>query len=191
MKIVMTLDRRTYSGSPVDIVRKLRGDAIHMKTRDVDAYMRVVVARLKDTEQADIELDGNRLEERCESFLAGTIRSGMALPIFQRERLDAAAIRVLRRARGITQEQLADLLGVVFSTINRWEADEHLPSTAKTLGGIEEELFDYFSRPQEPVDSAPPATSHAGRLSRAREHARSRFRPRGGHLGAATHYKHS
>lgn len=191
MKIVMTLDRRTYSGAPVDIVRKLRGDAIHMKARDVDAYMRTVAARLRATEQAEIELDGDSLEERCESFLAGTIRSRMALPIFQRERLDAATIRVMRRARGITQERLADLLGVAFSTINRWEAGEHLPSNAKTLGSIEEELFDYFSRSEGPTESTPPATSHTGRFSRAREHARSRFRPHGSHLGATTHHKYS
>jgi hypothetical protein len=42
MKISMALDRRTYTGAPVDIVRKLRAAAIHLKTRDLDAYMRAV-----------------------------------------------------------------------------------------------------------------------------------------------------
>jgi DNA-binding transcriptional regulator YiaG len=189
MKITMALDQRTYSGSPVDIVRKLRADAIHMKTRDADAYMRVVAARLKAMEQADIELDGDSLEERCESFLAGTIRSRMAAPVFQREHLDSASIRVLRRARGLTQERLAALLGVSFTTLNRWEAAEHLPSNGNTLKGLEEELFAYFWRPEDPIEPTQPAAPHAGRLLRARAQARSSFRPHGAHPGMTTHYK--
>jgi hypothetical protein len=185
MKISMALDRRTYAGAPVDIVRKLRADAIHMKTRDVDAYMRVVVARLRVERQAEIDIGGDSLEERCESFLAGAIRSRMALPVFQREYLDAHAIRVLRRARRITQERLAALLGVSFATVNRWEAGAHLPSS---LRSVEQELFTYFSRTDEDVDEDPgvhasPPAPHAGSLIRARERARQSFRLPGRILG--------
>jgi transcriptional regulator with XRE-family HTH domain len=179
MKISMLLDRRTYAGSPVDIVRKLRADAIHMKTRDIDAYVRTVVTRLRAEQQADIDLEGSSLEERCESFLAGVIRSGMAIPVFQRDHLDAAAIRVLRRARRLTQERLAALLRVSFATVNRWEAGEHLPSNT---AAIEQELFVYFTSPPahdddaRSVASATPASRHAGVLELCRERVRQRFR---------------
>jgi transcriptional regulator with XRE-family HTH domain len=174
MKIVMALDHRTYSGTPIEIVRKLRAEAIHMKTRDTDAYMRAVVARLRAEQHAEIDLSGADLEERCESFLAGVIRAGMATPVFQRDRVDATAIRILRRARDLTQERLASLLQVSFATVNRWESSEHLPSSANTLRGLEEELFIYFSQPAERSSGLAPLT---GALQRARERARSRFRP--------------
>lgn len=181
MKICMALDRRTYAGAPVDIVRKLRGDAVHMKTRDVDAYLRAVVARLRDEQEAEIELDGASQEERCESFLAGIVRSGMATPVFQQEHLDASAIRVLRRARRLTQERLASLLGVSFATVNRWEAGDHLPSNVRT---VEQELFAHFSpaaapRDDEPTARAAPVPSPApqpGSSVLARTRARQSFR---------------
>jgi DNA-binding transcriptional regulator YiaG len=190
MKIIMALDRRTYAGAPIDIVRKLRAAAIHMKTRDIDAYMRVVVTRLRAERQADIKIEGDSLEERCESFLAGSIRTRMASPVFQREHIDASAIRVLRRARGITQERLAALLQVSFATVNRWEAGEHLPSS---LRSIDEQLFAYFSRAPDEEEPAPVvarSASHGGTLLRARERARSSFKPAGRSLEAPIHHKH-
>jgi DNA-binding transcriptional regulator YiaG len=168
MKISMALDRRTYTGAPVDIVRKLRAAAIHLKTRDLDAYMRAVVGRLRTERRAEIELEGDSLEKRCESFIAWTVRSKLASPVFQREHLDAHAIRVLRRARRLTQERLAALLGVSFATVNRWEAGAHVPSSSRA---IEQELFSYFSQvepdsSEEPVDqtvvSAPPSAAQTG-----------------------------
>jgi transcriptional regulator with XRE-family HTH domain len=190
MKIVMALDQRIYAGTPMDIVRKLRADAIHMKTRDTDAYMRTVVARLRAEEQAEVDLSGDNLEERCESFLVGVLRSRMASPVFHRDLIDAASIRILRRARDLTQERLASLLQVSFATVNRWEAGDHLPSSASTLRSLEDELFAYFWRPSEP-SSLPPPRAHAGSFLRAREHARSGFRPHKKYLGVTTHHKHS
>jgi transcriptional regulator with XRE-family HTH domain len=190
VKIIMTLDRRTYAGAPIDIVRKLRADAVHMKTRDTDAYMRAVVTRLRAEQQADIKLEGDSLEERCESFLAGIVRSRMALPVFQREHVDAGAIRVLRRAREITQERLASLLQVAFATVNRWEAGEHLPSH---LRSIDEQLFAYFSRApadDQPVSFVAPPIPRAGTLVRARERARRSFAHPQRSLDPTTHNKH-
>jgi hypothetical protein len=182
MKISMTIDHRTYAGEAIDIVRKLRADAIHMKTRDVDAYMRAVVTRLRAEQQVDLEIEGDTVVTRCEFFLAGIVRSGLALPVFQREYVDSSAIRVLRRARRLTQEELAARLDVSFATVNRWEAGEHLPSS---LRSIEEELFHYFSRapaegdaaPAAPVARVAPAARHAGALVHARDRARQSFRP--------------
>lgn len=191
MKISMALDRRTYAGTPIDIVRKLRADAVHMKTRDIDAYVRAVVTRLQAEQQANIEIKGDSLEERCESFLAGIVRAGMAFPVFHRDHIDASAIRVLRRARQLTQERLASLLQVSFATVNRWEAGEHLPSNVRS---IDEELFAYFSPERAPTDEEPaapvtPSRSHAGVLVRTRDRARQSFRLSGRPL-EPTHSKH-
>jgi transcriptional regulator with XRE-family HTH domain len=38
-----------------------------------------------------------------------------------------ALVREIRRARNLTQEQLAHLLGVTFSTVNGWENGRHRP----------------------------------------------------------------
>jgi len=110
----------------------------------------------------------------------------MAFPVFHREHVDASAIRVLRRARQLTQEQLAALLQVSFATVNRWEADAHVPAN---LRSIEEELFAYFSQAradadEEPVVPAPPSR-RVGVLVRARQRARqSVWQPE------TTHSKH-
>jgi len=190
VKIIMALDRRSYAGSPVDIVRKLRSEAVHMKTRDTDAYMRAVVTRLRGEEQADIKIEGESLEERCESFLAGIVRARLTHPVFQREHVDAGAIRVLRRARGITQERLASLLQVAFATVNRWEAGEHLPSS---LRSINEELFAYFSRAradEEPGGRLSISTHPTGTLLGARARARESFKPLRRSLDTTIHSKH-
>jgi transcriptional regulator with XRE-family HTH domain len=39
-------------------------------------------------------------------------------------------VRGIRRARGLTQEQLAHALGVTFSTVNGWENGRHRPIPA-------------------------------------------------------------
>lgn len=41
-----------------------------------------------------------------------------------------ALIKALRAARGLTQEQLAQELGVSFSTVNSWENGRHRPIPA-------------------------------------------------------------
>lgn len=37
-------------------------------------------------------------------------------------------VRALRQARGLTQEQFAQKLGVTFPTVNRWENSKATPS---------------------------------------------------------------
>jgi len=193
MKLMMALDGRTYAGAPVDIVRKLRADAIHMKTRDIDAYMRAVVARLRAEEQADIGLEGDSLEERCEAFLIGSIRARKLLPVFQREHIDSTAIRVLRRARGLTQEQLAALLQVSFTTVNRWEAaGDRLSPNANTLESIDRQLFSYFWQPEEAP--APPrrvTTPLTEVLAGVRKRARESFTPLHEDASSTPHHKYS
>jgi len=49
-----------------------------------------------------------------------------------------ALVRAIRKARGLTQEQLARELGVTFSTVNGWENGKHrpLPVLVRTLSEI-------------------------------------------------------
>lgn len=38
------------------------------------------------------------------------------------------AIKTLRKRMLVTQSELADILGVSFASVNRWENDEHEPT---------------------------------------------------------------
>lgn len=55
-------------------------------------------------------------------------------------------IRELRRARGITQEKLADLLGVSFQSVSRWESDVCYPDMEllPVLGSIFDVTVDFL-----------------------------------------------
>ena len=56
-------------------------------------------------------------------------------------------IRALRKARGFTQEQLADMLGISFQAVSKWENNASmpdislLPAIAKELGTSIDQLF--------------------------------------------------
>ncbi len=129
MKIVMTQDHRPYTGSPKEIVAKLRREAIQMPTADLDAYVRTVASELERQGFDGIDVAGDTTDERCESLLRVMITCGLARPVFEPGRLDSDAIRVMRKVRNLSQEALAGQLGVSFSTVNRWESGEHLPSS--------------------------------------------------------------
>ena len=61
-------------------------------------------------------------------------------------------IRELRKQRGITQEQLAESLGISFQAVSKWERGETLPdiSLLPTLADILETTIDYILRCGEP-----------------------------------------
>ncbi|MBK8233001.1 MAG: helix-turn-helix transcriptional regulator [Candidatus Eisenbacteria bacterium] len=54
---------------------------------------------------------------------AATVQTVSARAEFSAER-----VRRLRDSMSLTQEQLAHLLGVTFSTVNRWERDRSRPN---------------------------------------------------------------
>lgn len=64
-------------------------------------------------------------------------------------------IRELRRARGVTQEQLADALGISFQSVSKWETGIALPDVTMTpaiaryFGVTMDVLFDFDLRAQE------------------------------------------
>ena len=67
----------------------------------------------------------------------------------------AEKIKSLRRARGISQEVLANALGVRFQTVSKWETDTNLPDVAMIpaiasfFGVSTDELFDFNLMEQE------------------------------------------
>ena len=60
-------------------------------------------------------------------------------------------IKNLRRKRGMTQEQLAEFVGISFQAISKWECGIALPDItlvprlAQIFGTTTDELFDYHS----------------------------------------------
>jgi DNA-binding transcriptional regulator YiaG len=57
-------------------------------------------------------------------------------------RIDAERIRTLRQRMQLTQEDFAHLIGVTFSTVNRWENGKSTPNriAARLLVGREKKL---------------------------------------------------
>jgi transcriptional regulator with XRE-family HTH domain len=157
MKIALTVDGRSYTGNPKDIVSKLRRDAIQLKTRDLDGYIDAFRARLTKDGWGEIAVHGETLESRCESLLVALVRCGFVRPVVSPDTIEGDAVRVARLARGLTQETLASELGVSFSTVNRWESGENSPrgTTARIL---EEKLF----APLRARTDARPAVSSTG-----------------------------
>ena len=49
-------------------------------------------------------------------------------------------IKQLREERGLTQEQVADKIGITFQAVSSWERDEYKPDTEKLIKLAE--LFD-------------------------------------------------
>lgn len=57
-------------------------------------------------------------------------------------RMDAERIRLIRQRMQLTQEDFAHLIGVTFSTVNRWENGHSAPNriAARLLLGLEKKL---------------------------------------------------
>lgn len=156
MKIHMIDDDTYFFGAPVDIARRLRGRA-HTRARDLDGYMQKVAG------EYEFDLEGDTLEERCDAFLLGMIAKGPARPVFDAG-VDLHAVKILRRALGLSREKLAQMLGVSLMTVNRWETGEHAIGSDR-LESIKRVLFDPIStpdpRPEPVVATARPAQTHA------------------------------
>ena len=72
-----------------------------------------------------------------------------------------ATLRALRAQLDLTQEQLADRLGVAFATVNRWEGGAAKPQKAaqETIAALAVEAgLDMEAVAAEPVDSAASVT---------------------------------
>lgn len=68
----------------------------------------------------------------------------------------ADRIQILRKAKGITQEELADHIGVSRQAVSKWESEQSLPDIDKVilLSDFFETTTDYILKGIEPVRSA-------------------------------------
>ena len=66
-------------------------------------------------------------------------------------------IQSLRKAKGMTQEQLADALGVSRQAVSKWEAEQSMPDLERIVAMAEyfDVTTDYILRGIEPVRAAP------------------------------------
>jgi putative transcriptional regulator len=60
----------------------------------------------------------------------------------EQSRMDADRIKSLRQRMQLTQEDFAHLIGVTFSTVNRWENNKSKPNriASRLLIGLEKKL---------------------------------------------------
>lgn len=67
-------------------------------------------------------------------------------------------IQALRKAKGITQEQLADAVGVSRQAVSKWEAEQSAPDLERIVAMAEyfDVTTDYLLRGIEPVPAAAP-----------------------------------
>lgn len=70
----------------------------------------------------------------------------------------------LRQREGLSQDQLAELLGISRQAVSRWERDETLPETATVvrLAEIFHVTTDYLLRKREPDETQKPETPSPG-----------------------------
>jgi DNA-binding transcriptional regulator YiaG len=154
---IETADGAHHAGSPLEIVKDMR-ERDFRPSASVDAYMKRFSTQFK---LGDIV--GDTVEQRCESFLVRQLRARLVSGLYVADApdsLDADAIRVMRRARELTIQKLANELGVSAMTINRWESGENAPD-AERHEAIVRALFEprYQIRPQGTAvarESAPP-----------------------------------
>jgi DNA-binding XRE family transcriptional regulator len=131
MKIRMIPENKVYAGTPADVVSKLSADAIFLKHKTPEEYLRAVSRRLPS-----IKVEGKTFEDRCESFLCGMLANGMAKVVLQEACIDQYEIRIMRMTLGISQEKLANRLGVSFATVNRWEKGLHTPRSGAIITNL-------------------------------------------------------
>lgn len=64
------------------------------------------------------------------------------------QRMDPDRIRTLRLGMQMTQEDFAHLIGVTFSTVNRWENGKSTPNRIahRLLNGLEQKLEQKLKR---------------------------------------------
>ena len=76
-----------------------------------------------------------------------------------RRQWDAVRVRDLRRVLGLTQQGLADELGVRQQTVSEWETGAYLPrgASARLLDIVAEQAAAYEKAPQDGSKPAPEA----------------------------------
>lgn len=140
MKIKMIPENKAYAGTPADIVNKLSADAIFLKHKTPEEYIRAVCKRLPS-----IKTPGKTYEERCEDLLRGMLANGMAKVVLEEASVDQYEIRIVRGALGVSQEKFAHRLGVSFATVNRWEKGLHVTRSGAVLMSLRRAAEDFVA----------------------------------------------
>ena len=78
LKLVLR-DGEVFEGEThLDLVRTMKGASMFSDAKDVLHYMAAVRERLKEVEGVDLALAGEKLDDRCESFVRELDRLGLA-----------------------------------------------------------------------------------------------------------------
>ena len=78
LKLVMR-DGEVFEGEThLDLVRAMKGASMFSDVKDVLHYMAAVQERLKEVEGVELTLTGEKLDDRCESFIRELDRLGLA-----------------------------------------------------------------------------------------------------------------
>ena len=74
-----TRDGETFEGEThLDLVRAMKGASMFSDAKDVLHYIAAVQERLKEVECVELALAGEKLDDRCESFVRELDRLGLA-----------------------------------------------------------------------------------------------------------------
>ena len=72
-------DGEVFEGDThLDLVRSMKGASMFSDVKDVLHYMAAVHERLKEVEGVELALAGEKLDDRCESFIRELDRAGLA-----------------------------------------------------------------------------------------------------------------
>ena len=76
---ITTRDGEAFEGeTPLDLVRAMKGASMFGDVKDVLHYIAVVGERLKEVDGIELALAGEKLDDRCESFVRELDRVGLA-----------------------------------------------------------------------------------------------------------------
>lgn len=145
MRIQMLSDLKVYQGDPLEIVKNRSEDAIHMRHESLDEYIDAVVRRLQKEGRPKIKITGATIEDRCEALIIELVHSRLAKVFVNKVDLDRHAVRIIRRALGMSQERLAHELGVAFSSVNRWENGKNSPGSGAIIKSVERTAGDFVA----------------------------------------------
>jgi len=104
-----TRDGEAFEGeTPLDLVRAMKGASMFSDVKDVLHYVAVVQERLKEVEKTELALTGEKLDDRCESFVRELDRLGLAkLQRLSGADLDQVERMVRETAKLLNAEDLA------------------------------------------------------------------------------------
>lgn len=72
-------DGRRYKGSsPLEIVQKIGADSPWISVNSADEFLNYLAERMKLLGRGTIQISGDTLEKRCETFLSELVRIGRA-----------------------------------------------------------------------------------------------------------------